>query len=111
MPSELPSELEREQQPHRSRGLSRQLVLTILAVLLFAWSPVQAAEPVLAIPDDAEVTAYDVIAGALDLTRGKSSYAKLSMLVHRPSWQRTSTLVAWTRGREDAVADLREALH
>jgi hypothetical protein len=100
---ELPSELERAQQPHRSSGLSRQLVLTILAVLPFAWAPVQAAEPAPATSDNAEVTAYDIIAGALDLTRGKSSYARLSMLVHRPSWQRTSALVAWTRGREDAL--------
>lgn len=83
--------------------MSRQLVLTILAVLPFAWAPVQAAEPAPATSDNAEVTAYDIIAGALDLTRGKSSYARLSMLVHRPSWQRTSALVAWTRGREDAL--------
>lgn len=40
---------------------------------------------------------------AIDQTRGLSSYAEMSMLVHRPGWQRNSSLKAWTRGREDAV--------
>jgi hypothetical protein len=48
-------------------------------------------------------TARDLVAGALDLMRGKTSYAELSMIVHRPDWERTSSLVAWTRGREDAL--------
>jgi len=48
-------------------------------------------------------TARDLVAGALDLMRGTTSYAELSMIVHRPDWERTSSLVAWTRGREDAL--------
>ena len=48
-------------------------------------------------------TAYDLIAGAIDLTRGKTSYAEFSMIIHRPDWERTSKLIAWTRGREDAL--------
>ena len=58
------------------------------------------AEPAV---EDSKPTAYDLIAGALDLVRGKTSYAELSMTVHRPTWERTSSLVAWTRGREDAL--------
>ena len=50
-----------------------------------------------------EPTAYELVAGALDLVRGKSSYARMEMLVHRPDWERTSKLVAWTRGRKDAL--------
>ncbi len=49
------------------------------------------------------VTARELIAGALDLVRGQTSYTQMSMIVHRPSWERTSNLVAWTRGREDAL--------
>ena len=52
---------------------------------------------------DEAVTARDLIAGALDLVRGRTSYARMSMTVHRPTWERTSSLVAWTRGREDAL--------
>ena len=50
-----------------------------------------------------EVTAEALIAGALDLVRGRTSYTELSMIVHRPDWERTSSLVSWTRGREDAL--------
>lgn len=50
-----------------------------------------------------EVTAQSLIEGSLDLTRGESSYAELRMTIHRPSWQRELTLVAWTRGRDDAL--------
>lgn len=48
-------------------------------------------------------TARDLVAGALDLMRGQSSYTQMQMLVHRPDWQRSSQLVAWTRGRKDAL--------
>ena len=48
-------------------------------------------------------SAHDLVAGAIDLTRGKTSYAEFSMVIHRPDWERTSKLVAWTRGREDAL--------
>ncbi|NCF43729.1 MAG: outer membrane lipoprotein-sorting protein [Proteobacteria bacterium] len=63
-------------------------------------------------------TAIDVdalVTGAVDQTRGLSSYAEMSMLIKRPSWQRKSTLKAWTRGREDAlirfVAPTRDAVN
>jgi outer membrane lipoprotein-sorting protein len=48
-------------------------------------------------------TAEDLVAGALDLIRGQTSYTELTMIIHRPEWERTSSLVAWTRGREDAL--------
>lgn len=52
---------------------------------------------------DAAPTARDLVAGALDLVRGQTSYAEMTMRIHRPDWQRSSSLVAWTRGREDAL--------
>jgi outer membrane lipoprotein-sorting protein len=48
-------------------------------------------------------TAQELIAGVIDLTRGQTSYAEFSMVIHRPDWERSSKLVAWTRGREDAL--------
>ncbi|MGA1677489.1 MAG: outer membrane lipoprotein-sorting protein [Pseudomonadales bacterium] len=44
-----------------------------------------------------------LIAAAIDLTRGTRSYAELNMVIHRPAWERRSSIVAWTRGREDAL--------
>ncbi len=53
--------------------------------------------------DAATVTAESLVAGALDLVRGRTSYAEITMVIHRPDWERTSSLVSWTRGREDAL--------
>ena len=50
-----------------------------------------------------EVTAESLIAGALDLVRGRTSITEFSMIIHRPDWQRSSSLISWTRGREDAL--------
>ena len=49
------------------------------------------------------VTAETLIAGALDLMRGETSYTSLRMTIHRPRSERTSELLGWTRGREDAL--------
>ena len=46
---------------------------------------------------------YELVSNAVDQTRGAASYAQMSMLIHRPQWQRSSSLLAWTRGREDAL--------
>ena len=74
-------------------GRPQRIVRHALAVIGFAtaWSSY------------AEVTAQSLIEGALDLTRGTSSYTELTMTIHRPAWQRTLSLTAWTRGREDAL--------
>ena len=56
-----------------------------------------------AAPANSQVTAQSLIEGSLDLTRGASSYAAMSMVIHRPTWERTMELEAWTRGREDAL--------
>ncbi len=50
-----------------------------------------------------KIAARTLIEGALDLTRGLSSYTEMAMTIHRPKWERKLTLVAWTRGREDAL--------
>ena len=74
-------------------GRPQRVVRHVLAVvgLAYAWAA------------SAEVTAGGLIEGALDLTRGTSSYTELTMTIHRPAWQRTLSLTAWTRGREDAL--------
>ena len=46
---------------------------------------------------------YELIAAAIDNSRSTTSYAALRMLIHRPEWQRRSSIVAWTRGRSDAL--------
>ncbi len=65
--------------------------LTLCMLALFLAIPVAAQD------------ARALVAGAIDLTRGTTSYAEMSMQIHRPDWQRNSSLVAWTSGREDAL--------
>jgi outer membrane lipoprotein-sorting protein len=47
--------------------------------------------------------ARELVAAVIDQTRGTTSHGRLEMRIHRPTWERTSTLEAWTRGREDAL--------
>jgi len=63
--------------------------------VLRAQAPVQEAAP--------DLDPYALVEKALDLTRSRSSHSKMSMTISRPTWQRTSSLVAWTRGREDSL--------
>ena len=56
--------------------------------------------------DGEAVAAVDPLAlvtQAIDLTRGLSSVAQMSMHIKRPDWERRSSLSAWTRGRDDAL--------
>jgi len=47
--------------------------------------------------------ATDLVEGALHQWRGDSSYTQSSMLIHRPDWQRSSSLVGWTQGKADSL--------
>lgn len=50
------------------------------------------------------MTAPELLAAAMDLQSGiATSYTEAIMVVHRPDWERTSTMVVWTRGREDVL--------
>ncbi len=49
------------------------------------------------------LTAAELLNRALELTRGASSYSELVMRIQRPDWNRTSTIVAWTRGQDEAL--------
>lgn len=72
------------------------------AVLTFMSLPAAGADSIGTVADE-PVDAHDLVTKAIDLTRGLSSYAEMTMLIKRPSWQRSSSLLAWTRGREDSL--------
>lgn len=72
----------------------RRLGGACVVALAVATGTVQAAAP---------ADARALVAAAIDLVRGTSSYSEMTMEVHRPDWQKSSTLVGWTRGREDAL--------
>lgn len=44
-----------------------------------------------------------VIEGMFDYLRGKASFARLDMTIHRPDWERTMTIEAYTKGISDSI--------
>ena len=45
-----------------------------------------------------ELTADDIIRKAIDHYRGHTSTAEMTMIIHRPDWQREMSMLAWTEG-------------
>lgn len=52
------------------------------------------------------VHAQDVgglVEAAVDYYRGKASIATVQMTIHRPNWERTMTIKAWTKGLKNSI--------
>ncbi len=45
-----------------------------------------------------QLTADDIIRKAMDHYRGQTSSAEMTMVIHRPDWQREVSMLAWTEG-------------
>jgi outer membrane lipoprotein-sorting protein len=55
------------------------------------------------VPAAAEPDPDALLRAAFDNWRAQSSYTELTMTVHRPDWERTLSLAAWTRGDDDSL--------
>lgn len=44
-----------------------------------------------------------LVESMFDYMRGKASFARVDMTIHRPDWQRTMTIEAWTKGISDSI--------
>jgi outer membrane lipoprotein-sorting protein len=47
-----------------------------------------------------DMTAADLIRKAMDHFRGLTSYGEMTMIIHRPDWERSMTMRAWTEGEK-----------
>lgn len=56
----------------------------------------------------AAVNPMALVKSALHHWRGDSSYTEVVMTIHRPDWQRSLGLVAWTRGETDSLVRFTE---
>jgi len=74
------------------RRVTRFLLPIVLSLL--ATGPVAAATT----PD-----AASIIKAAIDHWRGTSSESTMTMIVHRPDWERSMTLRAWTKGDKSSL--------
>ena len=68
---------------------------TTIAALLLAGFACHAAETT--------TDAKAIVRPAVDHWRGLSSYSEMSMLIHRPDWERSMTMQAWTKGDEKSL--------
>ena len=70
-----------------------KIVLSVISLFLFHTS-VQAGD---------SLSAKDIIKSAIDNYRGVSSYSEASMTIHRPDWERTVSMKAWTKGLDKSL--------
>jgi len=69
--------------------------LTTIAALLLAGFACHAAEP--------DTDARQIVRATVDHWRGVSSHSVMSMLIHRPDWERSMTMEAWTKGDDKSL--------
>lgn len=50
-----------------------------------------------------EVDIRSLVLSNLELSRGNTSYAEMTMFIKRPTWERRSRLKGWTRGTSDSL--------
>ena len=47
--------------------------------------------------------AQDIVQAAVDYWRGTSSYGEMTMTIHRPDWERSMSMRAWTQGEDRSL--------
>lgn len=47
--------------------------------------------------------ARQIVRDAVDHWRGLTSYTEMKMVIHRPDWERSMTMRAWTKGQEQSL--------
>jgi len=52
---------------------------------------------------DEERSATQIVRDAIDHWRGLSSYTVMTMVIHRPDWERSMTMEAWTKGDDNSL--------
>jgi len=65
----------------------------LLLLVLAGWAPAQAGSG----------TAAAIVEAAHAYMRGAASVAVVDMTIRRPDWERTVTIKAWTKGRDDSI--------
>ena len=57
--------------------------------------------PIVAVGEERDAT--EIVRAAIEHWRGLSSYTEMTMLIHRPDWERSMTMRAWTKGQEQTL--------
>ena len=57
----------------------------------------------LSLPGAAQPDAKELIEKAMDMWRGLTSYGEMTMVIHRPDWQRSMSMQSWSEGTENTL--------
>ncbi len=52
--------------------------------------------------------AREIVRDAINHWRGISSYTEMTMVIHRPDWERSMTMQAWTKGQDHSLVRVME---
>ena len=55
-----------------------------------------------------EVSATELVRKAVDHFRGLTSYSEMTMIIHRPDWERSMTMRGWTQGDDNTLVRVTE---
>ena len=55
-----------------------------------------------------DIDATQIVRDAVNHWRGISSYTEMSMVIHRPDWERKMTMRAWTKGDDQSLVRVTE---
>lgn len=58
--------------------------------------------------DDTGRSATDIVRDALNHWRGLSSHGLMTMVIHRPDWERTMSMETWTEGEKQSLVRVTE---
>jgi outer membrane lipoprotein-sorting protein len=78
----------------KERDMTKRVLLILGLVLFLLAGPGVNTEA-----QDAQA----IVQASFDYWRGKASIAMVTMVIHRPDWERPMTLKAWTQGQSDSI--------
>lgn len=81
-------------------ALSLPLWLPIVSATAIHAAP---ATPAAESPRDERIDGAQLVRQAIDHWRGLSSITEISMTIHRPDWERSMTMRAWTKGDDQSL--------
>ncbi|MDH3862237.1 MAG: outer membrane lipoprotein-sorting protein, partial [Gammaproteobacteria bacterium] len=59
------------------------------------------ALPAVSVAEDRDAT--QIVRDAVNHWRGLTSYTEMTMVIHRPDWERSMTMQAWTKGDDRSL--------
>ena len=71
-------------------------------------APVESAATESAAIEPAAIEPRQLIKRAMDHWRGLTSYSEMTMIIHRPDWERSMSMRSWTKGDETSLVRVTE---